>query len=215
VRNLRFVAYSHIYTALDTRELEESYSEAWVDVYSRRGALFYVDVQHFSQRVTEPFAPVPGVVVAPGRYRYWRPNLYYGSDRSRRVWYAAHVYTGGYYDRQLDQVELQGFLSPSPRAAFGIRADLNRFRGQDPTVSPWLVGPEVRLAWNPRLQLTAFYQYNEAARQATLNARLSWEFRPLSYLYVVLNDATGLPGAPTPFPRRKQLLVKLVYFGHL
>ena len=62
-------------------------------------------------------------------------------------------------------------------------------------------------------QLTAFYQYNEAVRQGTLNARFSWEFKPLSYLYVVLNDARDA-GQPTlPGPRRQQLLVKLVYFG--
>jgi hypothetical protein len=215
VRNLKFVAYSYIYTALDSRALEETYSEAWVDVFSRRGALFYADLQHFSQRVTEPFEPVPGVVIAAGRYNYWRPNLYYGSDRSRRVWYAARLYTGDFYDRKLDQAELQGFLSPSPRAAFGLRADLNRFRENGPTVSTWLIAPELRLAWNPRLQFTTFYQYNEAARQGTLNARLSWEYRPLSYLYVVLNDARGVAGAPAAFPTRKQLLVKLVYFGHL
>lgn len=215
VRNLKFVAYSYLYTALDSSALEESYSEAWVDVFSRRGALFYADVQHFSQRVGTTFEPVPGVQIAPGRYSYWRPNLYYGSNRSRRFWYAARLYTGGFYDRTLDQAELQGFVSPSPRVALGVRADLNRFRGAGAaTVTSRLLAPELRLAWSPRLQLTTFYQYNDAARQGTLNARLSWEYRPLSFLYVVLNDARGVAGAPATFPERRQLLIKLVYFGH-
>jgi len=59
-------------------------------------------------------------------------------------------------------------------------------------VTTRLVAPELRLAHSPRLQLTTFYQYNDAARQGTVNARLSWEYRPLSFLYVVLNDTRGI-----------------------
>ena len=111
-------------------------------------------------------------------------------------------------------MEFDLFLSPSPRAAFGLNADVNRFRGGGAaTVVTRLIAPEMRLAWNPRLQLTAFYQYNDAARQGTLNARLSWEFRPLSFLSVVVNDARDVDRPALPGPSRQQLLVKLVYFG--
>ena len=146
---------------------------------------------------------MPGVRIDPGRYSYWRPKVYYGSDRSRRVWYAARLYTGGFYDRTLDQAELQAFVSPSPRVAMGVRTDFNRFRGKGDTVTTRLVTPELRLAHSPRLQLTTFYQYNDAARQGTVNARLSWEYRPLSFLYVVLNDTRGIAGAPALGPRRQ------------
>lgn len=214
VRNLNLFAHAFIYQDLGSGVLEESFSEAWVDVYGQRGSLFYPDLQHFSQRVGTTFEPVPGVTIQPGRYSYWRPNVYYGSDRSRRVWGGVRLHTGGYYDRSLDQVEFDLFLSPSPRVAFGLNADVNRFRGGGAaTVVSRLIAPELRLAWNPRVQLTAFYQYNDAARQGTLNARLSWEFRPLSFLYVVLNDARDVDRPALPGPSRQQLLVKLVYFG--
>ena len=121
IRNFKLVAYSYLYTTLDSAALEESYSEAWVDVFGQGGALFYGDLQYFTQRVTAPFAPVPGVSIAAGNYRYARPNLYCGSDRSRRLSYRARVYTGGYYDRTLDQAEVNLFASPSPRASFGLR----------------------------------------------------------------------------------------------
>ena len=214
VRNLNFSATTFVYQDLGSGRVEESFTEGYIDVYGQRGSLFYPDLQYFTQRVTEGFTPVPGVVIAPGTYRYWRPNVYYGTDRSRRVWSSARLYTGGFYDRSLDQAEFELFLSPSPRAAFGLNADVNRFRGGGtaPVVTR-LIAPEVRLAWNPRLQLTAFYQYNDAARQGTLNARLSWEFRPLSFLYVVVNDARDVDRPALPGPSRQQLLVKLVYFG--
>lgn len=214
IRNLNLSLGSFVYQELGSGRLEESFTEGYIDVYGQRGSLFYPDLQHFTQRVSEAFEPVPGVRIAPGNYSYWRPNVYYGTDRSRRVWAGARLYTGGFYDRSLDQVELDLFVSPSPRAAFGLNADVNRFRGGGAaSVVTRLIAPEMRLAWNPRLQLTAFYQYNDAARQGTLNARLSWEFRPLSFLYVVLNDARDAGRQTLPAPPRQQFLVKLVYFG--
>jgi hypothetical protein len=214
LRNLNFFARSNVYTDLTSGALEEAFSEAWIDVYGQRGSLFYPAIQHFAQRVLEPFEPVPGVTIAPGRYDYWRPNVYYGTDRSRRIWASADLFTGGYYDRTLDQAVVEFFASPSPRVAFGMNVEVNRFRGGDAsTVTRRLIAPEMRLAWNPRVQLTAFYQYNDAIRQGTLNARFAWEYKPLSYLYVVLNDARDTERRPLPGPARTQLLVKLVYFG--
>ena len=46
----------------------------------------------------------------------------------------------------------------------------------------------VRLAANPRLQLSAFYQYNSFDEQGRWNIRASWEYRPLSFIYLVFND---------------------------
>jgi hypothetical protein len=204
-----------LYTSLGDNALEESYSETWIDIVGQKGSLFYADLQHFSQRLTRSFEPVPGVMIPPGQYSYFRPNLYYGSDRSRRMWYSARLYTGAFYDRALDQIELRSFLSPSPRVTFGISANINRFRGSGEQTTTRLIAPELRLAWNPRLQLTTFYQYNDATLQGALNVRFSWEFKPLSYLYIVLNDVRDVQAAPSGLPSRQQLLVKLVYFGHL
>ena len=46
---------------------------------------------------------------------------------------------------------------------------------------------EGRFALNPRLQLIAFYQQNSENNAKNYNIRLSWEYQPLSYVYVVLN----------------------------
>jgi hypothetical protein len=96
-----------------------------------------------------------------------------------------------------------------------VNVNINRFHGGPERVTTRLIAPEIRLAWSPRVQLTTFYQYNDAARQGTFNARFSWEYRPLSFLYVILNDVRGAAGFESTGPRRQQLLVKLVYFGHL
>ena len=45
-----------------------------------------------------------------------------------------------------------------------------------------------RFALNPRVQLIAFYQKNSINEQANYNVRLSWEYQPLSFIYLVYNS---------------------------
>ncbi len=69
---------------------------------------------------------------------------------------------------------------------------------------------------DPRPQLTSTCQYNSARGRRSLNARFSWEYRPLSYLYVVLNDATAAGPNEMRFTTTgREILVKLVFLGRL
>jgi hypothetical protein len=51
-----------------------------------------------------------------------------------------------------------------------------------------LATAEIRLALNPRVQWISFYQYNSAINRNTFNTRLQWEYKPLSFIFLVLND---------------------------
>jgi hypothetical protein len=50
-----------------------------------------------------------------------------------------------------------------------------------------LYGLEGRFAFNPRLQLIAFYQRNTEGAADNYNIRLAWEYQPLSFVYLVFN----------------------------
>ena len=50
-----------------------------------------------------------------------------------------------------------------------------------------LYGIEGRFALNPRIQLIGLYQKNSQNNSSNYNIRLSWEYRPLSYVYFVFN----------------------------
>ncbi|MEL6867340.1 MAG: hypothetical protein AAFP19_23140 [Bacteroidota bacterium] len=64
-----------------------------------------------------------------------------------------------------------------------------------------------RFALNPRLQLSAFYQYNSFDQQGRWNIWGGWEYRPLSFLYIVLND-TQIDGLTDSF-HQQQIVSKL------
>ena len=81
-----------------------------------------------------------------------------------------------------------------------------------------LLGLESRLAASPRLQLVSFVQWNTVARQLTVNARLAWDYQPLSFFTLVYNDRAAVAGlgvvAPAPVGSR-QLLAKLTWLLQL
>jgi hypothetical protein len=63
------------------------------------------------------------------------------------------------------------------------------------------------------VQLSSFYQYNTDVQRGSLNARASWEFTPLSFVYLVYNDRHAVSGgiaAPS-----RQLVLKLVWMRQL
>jgi hypothetical protein len=47
---------------------------------------------------------------------------------------------------------------------------------------------ESRLALNPRVQLSGFLQKNTENDLTNINIRFSWEYSPLSFVYLVFND---------------------------
>ena len=52
---------------------------------------------------------------------------------------------------------------------------------------------EGRFALNPRLQLIGFYQRNSENSSQNYNIRFSWEYQPLSYIYLVFNQQAFNP----------------------
>ncbi|MEM8892704.1 MAG: hypothetical protein AAGD28_32285, partial [Bacteroidota bacterium] len=66
-----------------------------------------------------------------------------------------------------------------------------------------------RFALNPRIQLSAFYQYNTFDKRGRWNIRASWEFQPLSFIYLVYND-TRIDGLDDPF-QQQQFIGKVTF----
>jgi len=67
--------------------------------------------------------------------------------------------------------------------------DLDKVGIEAQDLSTHLITLGSRFALNPRVQLSAFYQYNSFDEQGRWNIRASWEYQPLSFLYLVFNDA--------------------------
>ncbi|WP_250632998.1 carbohydrate binding family 9 domain-containing protein [Rhodoflexus caldus] len=182
--------FPEIYFDAQTRCLQEfrvSVNPVWVTLQS--GGFLGVFFDPTFQRLDDTFSPV-GIDIQPGSYRYLRSNAMAGSDPSKKVSYFVFTSWGGYYDGRLWSKSGSVRLSPVPHFQMNFSYENNRFRSvgvrrENADVHLWSI--ESRVAVNPRLQLIGFYQFNSSANREVWNVRLSWEFRPLSFVYLVFN----------------------------
>ncbi|MEL7222789.1 MAG: hypothetical protein AAGJ93_15815, partial [Bacteroidota bacterium] len=54
--------------------------------------------------------------------------------------------------------------------------------------SLWLIGPRTEFNFSKNLFWTTFLQYNTQADNFNINSRLQWQFRPLSWFFLVYTD---------------------------
>ena len=66
-----------------------------------------------------------------------------------------------------------------------------------------------RLALNPRVQLSTFYQHNSFNEQGRWNARFSWEYKPNSFIYLVYNNSQN--NSFDPIQTNTQFIGKLTF----
>jgi hypothetical protein len=194
------------------QEANATLSPFWMQLAG--GDELWVMVEKTEQRLSEPFAPVRNVSFRPGAYGYERYGVEFLTQGSRVVSFGGHVAGGSYYSASRFGGQLRASVQPIPHVALSGSYSFNRFWGegvQGPQVDTHLLLFETRLAVTPRLQLIGSYQRDTDGNASILNARLAWEFLPLSFVYVVLTDARAafqVENGPVPELR---LVAKVTY----
>ncbi len=180
------------------------------------GGYFGYLVNPTFQRLTEPFAPL-GIVISEGKYNYVRHQFYYSSDPSKIIGLSASVEFGTYFNGHLNSGSFSLRFSPIPHFSLTGQLNRNHFKkvGDNlETITADLWSITGRLALNPRLQLIGFYQLNSINDAGNYNIRLSWEYQPLSYVYVVFNHR-GFDNAALKRQTEDHTIVKLSYLRQL
>ena len=126
-----------------------------------------------------------------GDYQFTSHRVSYFGDFSKKVAISANYRFGGYFDGKLNTISSSLRFAPLPHIQLTADYEFNRLSDlgiESITKETHLVGTELRLALNPRVQLISFLQYNTASERTTFNSRFVWEYSPLSYIYLVYND---------------------------
>lgn len=161
-----------------------------VDIDFQNGGRMFCSVIPNWQNLFRPFFPI-GIEIAQGRYDFLRYRFGYRSDFSRRLATEFSYTAGSYFDGRLGAFIYNLRISPGPHIACIMSYEYNQIRKlgvEQADRDTHLAGIDLRLALNPRLQLISFYQYNTSINRSVLNARLVWEYQPLSFLYLVINE---------------------------
>ena len=161
------------------------------------------------QHINFEFAPL-GLLIAQDNYYYTRYLIQYNTDRSKKWSLGLEYDFGQFYNGSRDRVAISGRLAPFPHTAATLEYEYNDIKNvglEQKDLSTHLVTLGSRFALNPRLQLSVFYQYNSFDEQGRWNVRASWEYQPLSFVYVVFND-TEIDGTMDDF-RGQQFVSKI------
>lgn len=215
MRSLGTEAFGYAIWSGTDASFQESYlSVNPLVVKLQAGDKLLVGVDRSWQALTDVFSPVPGVNVPRGDYQYDSYQLGFFTESSRAVSGSLYGAVGQYYRADWRSVNARLALHPIPHVALAVSWQYNHFQGEG--VEPGgaethLVLAEARLAVSPRLQLIGSFQRDTAGDVTIANARLAWEFAPLSFLYVVYTDTRSALPSPTPAPPEQKLIAKLTY----
>ena len=214
IRSFNPGAEAYVFQSSDDGELLFAYAPIRpLRFFFQDGAQIGLTVEPNWQRLEEPFFPA-GIEVAPGRYDYTRYRLNWDSDQSASLGARLSVETGNYFDGELTSYSASARYAPFPELEVSADVDINRIRGlgvaqvDDETR---VLGLSVRIAPSPQLQFRVLYQQNSVGDRDNWNARLSWEYRPLSFIYLVYNrnEIAGL--SVTERPKTEQVILKMTY----
>ena len=168
------------------------------------------------QLLTEPFAPL-GINIPEGKYNYLRHLFYFSSDQSRIVSANFNFETGSYFNGNLFGGTFVVNIAPIPNFFLQAQFNRNHFKKVgDPETNRTvdLYSLSGRLALNPRLQLIGFYQKNSENNSSNYNIRLSWEYQPLSYIYLVFNRR-GFDNLQMKRQTEDHAIIKISYLRQL
>ena len=178
----------------------------------RNGSFLQYAIFPTWQNINFNFAPL-GIPIEQGNYYYTRQKVNFYTDQSAKISGSGSINWGKFYNGERTTINAGLRFAPSVHAAITVDYEYNDLKklGRDQTdLSTHLVSLGVRFALNPRLQLSSFYQYNSFDEQGRWNLRFSWEYQPLSFLYIVFNDARINSNLDEPF-EEQQVITKITY----
>lgn len=158
---------------------------------------FFQDGSFFEYAITPTWQNINfdfrvlGIPLDKKSYYYTRHRFTYNSDQSKKYSMKGSFEFGDYYNGELQTTVVGIRLAPMPNMALTVDYEYNNFKKlgselQDKKTS--LITSGLRLALNANIQASVFYQYNSYTEQGRWNVRGSWQFAPLSFLYVVFNE---------------------------
>jgi hypothetical protein len=173
------------------------------------GGFFEYSITPTWQNINFDFA-ILGIPIAQAEYYYARHRLSYRTDQSKKLGMSGGFEFGNYYNGTLSTTTLGARIAPIPNIALTFDYEYNEFGSvgseyQNQYTS--LLTGGLRLAWDANIQASVFYQYNSFNEQGRWNVRGSWQFAPLSFLYVVFNESKF---TDTPI-QNQSLICKVTY----
>ncbi|MDR6563551.1 MULTISPECIES: DUF5916 domain-containing protein [unclassified Arcicella] len=187
--------YLNYYSATTGKLVEEQWSTNPVWFTFQNGGGLGLFTNHFFQLIdysdgsdTLSFFKV---AIPSGKFKYNRYMIFGETDGSKKISISGNVEIGKYYDGSLTTFSSTFRFAPIPHISMEARFTNNSYSNlgvEKASGNTQLYTLSGRFALNPRVQLIGFYQHNSTNNFDVWNIRFSWEYQPLSFLYLVFNQ---------------------------
>ena len=130
-----------------------------------------------------------GNALSPGKYNFGVLKVGYNSANNQKFRYRFNVQKGTYYGGKRTTAGAYLNYQLLPFANLELTYDINK-------IDLNILGKETfhltrftgQVFFNNRLNWTTYLQYNSQRDNFNVNSRLQWEYKPLSYVYLVVTD---------------------------
>ncbi len=200
------------YTSVDdgVGRLVTRLADGAFDIELQSSDRFTVGVTDDYELLTRPFS-VASVRIPAGGSRFTNGRIGYTLGQQRWVSGTVLVERGGFYGGERTAVTLsRSRVNLSTRVAVEPSLQVNHLDGPWGRVTTTLVGSRATVTMTPLMFASALVQYNSTTHLLGVNARLRWEYRLGSELFVVYNEERD-PDTPMGLAglRHRALLVKI------
>lgn len=150
----------------------------------------YANVYYDSIDLAYGFDPLNnGNALQPDTYNFALVKVGYNSANNQKLRYRVHVQKGNYYSGKRTSGGVFLNYQMLPFANFELSYDVN-------TIDLNQLGKETfhltrftgEVFFSNRLNWTTYVQHNTQRDNFNINSRLQWEYKPLSYIYLVVSD---------------------------
>ncbi len=168
-----------------------------------------VGVSRDYERLDSRFNLGSGVFVPVGQYTFSHGSASYTLGQQRKISGTMSLGTGEYYDGTLTTIAWSGRVEMSRQLYAEPTVSWNRVRLPEGRADTNLVSSRVTYTITPRMFTSALIQYQSRTHSLTSNARIRWEYRPGSELFIVYSDGRTTLDRGFPDLQNRSFVVKV------
>ena len=189
-------------------ELRDTDAEFGIEFQS--GDKFAVAASQTYEFLPAPFRIAPGVTLPVAGYDQLSGKVSFTLGQQRWFSGTASVEYGTFYSGHHTVLTLsQGRLEVTKRFSLQPTLSGNYVDLAQGRFTATLVGSRVTYTMTPLMFVSTLLQYNSSNNSLAINARLRWEYRPGSELFVVYNDQRDTLGVGFPGLLNRAFIVKI------
>ena len=195
---------------LDQSQRPERQGDVVADLALVHGDQFQAGYSHLYEFLPQPFNITPTVTLPVGGYHFQNGRLAFNLGRQRKMSGNATLGHGTFYNGTRTAVSVsQGRFTATNALAIEPTYSFNNVDLDQGAFTTHLIGSRVTYTLTPLMFVSALLQFNSATNSVSTNARMRWEYRPGSELFVVYNEERNTLTRAFPSLSTRAFIVKV------